>query len=99
MPQPLTGQGVAAGPVVPVPLSAAPVSCVAFSIKAPRSNAAPVYLGGAAVQTGTGYQMDPGDELQYERIQINGQPAYQLNPSDFYVAGNAGDKVTWLASP
>jgi hypothetical protein len=43
--------------------------------------------------------MDPGDEFTYERIQQNGQPAYQLRPSDFYAVGTSGDVVTWLASP
>lgn len=71
----------------------------AFTIKAPASNSNPVYLGDSAVTTSTGFQLDPGDEVDYECVNQAGQPNYQLRPSDFYAIGTVGDKATWLASP
>jgi hypothetical protein len=99
MPQPLTGQAVATGASNAVPVVPSPVPCTAFTIKAPLSNLAGVFIGPASVTSSTGYQLDPGDVFQYERLSQNGQPSYELKPSDFFVAGNSGDRVTWLASP
>lgn len=75
------------------------VEVSAFTIKAPTTNTNLVYIGDASVTTSNGHILAPGDEFQYERLQQNGQPTYQLRPSDFYVVGTASDKVSWLASP
>lgn len=80
-------------------LSNPTVEISAFTIKAPSTNTLPVYIGDASVTTSTGHVLAPGDEFQYERLQQNGLPVYQLRPSDFYVVGTASDKVSWLASP
>lgn len=73
-------------------------SCVTFIIKAPLSNASGVYIGDdASVTNSTGHQLDPGDEMTYERLAQNGQPYYQATPSKFWVwIVTPGDKVTWL---
>ncbi|MBV9485820.1 MAG: hypothetical protein JO246_07145 [Frankiaceae bacterium] len=73
--------------------------CTSFAIKAPLSNSNPCYIGVSGVTTANGYQLDPGDEVTYERVIQNGQPLYQLRPGDFYAVGTAPDRVTWLASP
>ena len=99
MPAPLSGQGVCAGPSTGVALSATAVSCTAFLMKAPLSNSGPVWIGPASVTSTSGYQMDPGDVEPYERQSQQAGNRYELNPSDLYVAGTAGDKITWLASP
>lgn len=96
MPSPLSGQVSVTGTAQA--LSASSVNVTAFTIKAPASNAASVYVGGPSVTTSTGFALDPGDSLDYQRQQENGQPTLQLNPSDFYVVGSGG-VVTWLASP
>ena len=95
---PLTGQ---VNPVsgVAQALSATQVPCVAFTIKAPASNAKPVFIGGSGVTSTTGHQLDPGDTIDYELKFQNGQPTYQLRPSDFWVIGTSPDIVTFLASP
>lgn len=80
-------------------LSATPVGAVAFTIKAPQSNANPVFIGPAGVTLTTGFQLDPGDTFDYERLSQNGQPFYQIGPNDVYAAGTSPDVVTWLASP
>ena len=99
MPSPLTGQVALSGAAQQLDSSGAAGNCKAFSIKAPLSNAKPAYIGPAAVTSGNGYQLDPGDEMSYERIAQNGQPNYELRPSDFWVVGTSGDLVAWLASP
>lgn len=96
---PLTGQVALSATPTAMDATARSGSCVAFSIKAPASNAQPAFIGGPSVSSTTGYQLDPGDELSYERISQNGQPTYVLSPADFYAVGTTGDKVTWLASP
>ncbi len=70
-----------------------------WTIKAPRSNAHPVFIGDANVTLSNGYQLDPGDEMQYEPFIQNGMPRYNLKPADFYAVGTSGDVVSWLASP
>lgn len=97
MAAPLTGQAAATGS--PVALSATPIACAAFTIKAPATNAGTVYIGAAGVSTSTGYSLDPGDVFEYERQAQNGQPLYTLTVSDFYMVGTNPDKVVWFASP
>lgn len=98
MPAPLTGQVAITGSAQA--LSASPITCQAFTIKAPVANANPVYIGASGVTTGTGYQLDPGDDFEYQRLSLQGQARYELSPSDFFAVGTAGsDKVTWFASP
>ena len=98
MSTPLYGQ--AAAGATATALSATPINCAAFEIKAPASNANPVFLGDANVTTGTGHQLDPGEIFGYQRSSFNGQVRFELKPSDFYVVGSGGgDKVTWVASP
>lgn len=99
MPAPLSGQAPCSGTNTVVPLSATPVTCVAFVIKAPVANGAPVFIGGSGMTVNNGYQLDPGDTFGYERNTQHGGNRYELSPSDFYVTGTTGDKVTWLASP
>lgn len=96
---PLHGQVALSGSAQQLDASDAAGGCVAYSIKAPLSNLQPAFIGGLAVTSGNGYQMDPGDEVTYERLSQNGQPLYQLRPSAFYAVGTSGDRVCWLASP
>ena len=98
MASPLTGQVVVTGSAQP--LSATATETFAYVIKAPASNVNPVFIGNSGVTTSTGYQLDPGDELAYERLNQAGQPIYKYDVSDWYVIGtpSAGDKCVWLAS-
>jgi hypothetical protein len=94
---PLTGQLAVTASAQP--LAAAPVPCVAFTIKAPSSNGHSVYLGASNVSASNGFVLSPGDVFTYERRSQVGSPAYQLQVSDFYALGTSGDVVSWLASP
>jgi len=96
MASPLTGQ--VAVSAVAQQLSSRITETVGYTIKAPLTNVQPVYIGASGVTTGTGYQLDPGDELQYERLNQSGQPIYKLEVSDWWVVGTSGDKLVWLAS-
>lgn len=97
MSAPLYGQVAVSGTAQVLVATARDVT--GFTIKAPASNVLPIFLGDKNVLTTTGHQLDPGDSLDYERLNQNGQPVYQLKPSDFWVVGTAPDIVTWLASP
>lgn len=96
---PLSGQIVLSGTAQP--LSATPVDTTAWSVKAPLTNVNPVFIGPPGVTTSSGHQLDPGDSMEYERSAQNGQPMYPIGPNDCYGVGtaNAGDKLTWFASP
>lgn len=94
----LTGQTAVTGTAAQLDSVFSAASCVSFLIRAPLTNTEPVFIGPAGVSTSTGHQLDQGQEFTYERINQNGQPPYQLRPSDFWVVGTSGDKVTWLAS-
>ncbi len=93
---PITGQVAVTGTAQP--LSTSPVIATAYSIKAPASNAHPVFLGKAGVLLTTGHQLDPGDSLDYQLSSQSGEPIFSLQVSDFFVVGTSGDVVTWLAS-
>lgn len=97
MTRPLYGQIAVSGSAQA--LSGTATEVQAFTIKASRANANPVFLGDQNVTTSTGHQLDPGDQFEYERSQQNGQPVYQLKPADFFVVGTSPDRVSWLASP
>lgn len=97
MPTPLYGQ-VSVSSTAQV-LSATAVNAAGFTIKAPSTNANLVYLGDSAVTSSNGHILGPGDEFTYERRDESGLPRFQLHVSDFWVAGTAGDKLSWLASP
>lgn len=86
---------------VPQPLSSVKTEVSNWSLKAPLTNTHPVYVGAAAVMVTTGYQLDPGDVLEYELRNQTGMPVLAVQPSDVYVVGTAGggDTVSWLASP
>jgi len=71
--------------------------CTVFMIKAPLSNAQPAFVGASTVTLSNGHQLDPGDQITYERDSQTGQPQYQMRPSAFWVVGTSGDVVTWLA--
>lgn len=96
MAAPLSGQITLTGTAQPL---SPPVAVTAFTIKAPLTNNLPAYIGPAGVTTGTGYQLDPGDEFEYQRQSQSGQARYELGIGDFYAVGTGPDKVTWLASP
>lgn len=71
-----------------------------IAIKAPLTNLLPVYIGSSAVTSANGYQLDPGDTMEYESKNQNlGSPEFMIAPYDLWVVGTAPDKVTWLASP
>lgn len=76
-----------------------PVGVQAWVLKAPLTNSNPIFIGPSTVTTANGYQMDPGDTFEYERITQSGAPKYELGPADVYVVGTSGDKATWFASP
>jgi hypothetical protein len=97
VPSPITGQLALTGSAQQL-TGTIPATSV-FSVKAPKSNTHPAFVGPAGVTLTTGYQLDPGDEFNYESLSQNGQPAYQLRPSDFYGVGTSPDVLTWLASP
>jgi hypothetical protein len=97
MPKPITGQ--VAVSAAAAPLTAVHVDVTAWTLKAPGSNAFPVFVGNSAVTASTGHQYDPGDTFEYERYTQNGQPKYEISPDDVYVVGTPGDKVTWFGSP
>lgn len=96
MPNLLTGQVTMTGSAVRL---TTPIQVTAYTIKAPSTNAATVYLGPSTVTTSTGYPLAPGDSLEYECGDQTGQPNLQLKPSDFYAIGTGPDVVAWLASP
>lgn len=97
MPIPLTGQITVSSTAQQIDAGQAAGKCVAFTIRAPLSNAHSVFVGASGVTSETGHQLDAGDELSYERRALNGQPFYQSRPADFWVVGTVGDVVTWLA--
>ena len=100
MASPLYGQITTTGSAQQLDPTQKAASCVAFTIKAPLSNTGAVYVGDSGVTTSTGFQLDAGDVVTYERIASNAEPYYQSRPSDFYVwIVNSGDKVSWLALP
>jgi hypothetical protein len=80
-------------------LTASPVGAKAFTIKASSANANPVFVGAPGVTTGSGFRLDPGDEIDYQRDDRNGQTRFQAQLTDFFVIGSAAsDVVSWLAS-
>lgn len=96
---PLHGQIAVSGSAQQIDPSQIAGACTAFTLKAPLSNSKPVYIGSSTVTASNGFQLDPGDELTYERASQNGQPFYQIRPADLYVVGTSPDTVSWLASP
>lgn len=58
------------------------------TLKAPKGNAAAIDIGGSAgVTLGTGFQLDPGDS-----VTVN-----VLNLSVLFIVGaNTSDKITWI---
>lgn len=96
MPAPLTGQVALSGTAQQLATTTTQ-NVKAFTLKAASSNLQPAYLGAAGVTTSTGYRLDPGEEFEYER-QLGGT-LYELAPSDIYVVGTSGDRVSWFASP
>lgn len=102
MPTPITGQAVVTGLASPVAVSTVLLpEAKAYQLKAPASNANPVFVGPANVTSTTGFQLDPGDAIEYQFTNMSGVSVFALAVSDYYVVGTAasGDKVTWLASP
>lgn len=83
----------------PQPLSAAPVACTAWILKAPASNVNAVMYGSASVTTTNGQYLDPGESFTYELGTRNGANTYQIRPSDVYVVGSGSDRISWAASP
>jgi hypothetical protein len=98
MPILLTGQAVCTGVNNAIPLSSTPIQAQAFTIKAPLTNSAKVAIGTSTVTLTTGHLLDPGETFTYQR-NTQGPTKYELEPSDFYVAGSLNDLVSWLASP
>lgn len=94
---PLYGQVPVSG--VAQPLTAQKGAKTMWVLKAPITNGNPVFIGDSQVTTGTGYQLDPGEIFEYEYKSPNLGASYELAPSDIYVVGTPGDKVTWFASP
>lgn len=101
MPAPLTGQVTTTGSAQQLDSLNVAASCTAFVIKAPLTNSnTGIFIGSSGVTTGTGHQLDPGDEIAYERIESNSAPRYPGRPSDFWVwIVTSGDKITWIAFP
>lgn len=97
MPTPIHGQVTMTGSAVQ--LSATPIICQGYTIKAPVTNAASVYIGASTVTTANGFQLDPGESFDYQNSTQHGNPAFQLNISDFFAVGTGPDKLTWFGSP
>lgn len=97
MPAPITGQVSVTGTAQPLAQPAQ--TATAYTIYALSTNSGPVYIGGAGVTVTTGHAPEPGRSMDYEKSDQSGQQRFQLNVSDFYVVGTAGDKITWFASP
>lgn len=96
MPSPLHNQIAATGTAARL---SPPLTVSVYTIKAPRTNVATVYIGGASLTTANGYPLDPGDEFTYQRNDQVAPPALSLTISDWWVVGTTGDKVAWTASP
>lgn len=96
MASPLTGQALAS---TGTPVQLGTANPQTFTIKAPAANANPVFIGGSAVTTATGHQLDPGETLSYERRSSLSGPTYQISLPECFLAGTTGDKVTWFGSP
>lgn len=97
---PFYGQLVTVGQAVKVDPQDKAGSCKAFILKGPVTNSTTgVFLGDAAVTASTGYQLDAGEQILYERLSQQGAGTfYDMRPSDMYVwIVTAGDKLTWLA--
>lgn len=90
---PLTGQVTTSG--TPQPLTETPSSPTSWIVKAPAANVSTVYIGGSAVTTGTGYPLEPGDSIEFDRRMQPGA-VYDLAPADLYVVGSGG-VAAWLA--
>lgn len=99
MPAPFTGQISLTGSAQQIDPAGVAASCKAFTIKAPLSNQQRAFIGPASVTPSTGFQLDQGDTVTYERIAQSGQPSYEQQPSDYWAVGTAGDLVTWMAFP
>lgn len=99
MASPPTGQAIGTGLTTAVPLAAANVQCQAFTLKASATNTGSVYVGGSTVTNTSGFELAPGESFTYIRTVQQGGPVFQLEPSDLFMAGSTGNKVTWLASP
>ena len=92
---PKTAQVVATA--VAQPLSLSPSSPTSWILKAPAANLSTIYIGDSTVTTATGYPLEPGDELDYDR-RIQAGAVYDLTPADLYVVGsNDGSVAAWLA--
>lgn len=94
---PLHGQVAVSS--TPTALSAVPVNSAVYTIKATATNTASVYLGASTVSTSTGHFLDPGDSFTYTPNSQHGSAALNLQVSDWYVVGNSGDHVSWVATP
>jgi len=58
------------------------------TLKAPKSNAAALDIGGSAgVTLGNGFQLDPGDSVTVNVLNLNVL---------FIVGANTSDKITWI---
>lgn len=76
-----------------------PVTVTAFELKAPIANQNTLWIGPAGVTATTGYPLEPGDRLGYERGDQHGQTRLSLTPSDIYAVGTGPDVLAWFGSP
>lgn len=90
---PLTGQVTTTGAAQP--LTTQPASPTAWLLKAPVANTSTVYIGPIGVTAVTGYPLEPGDEITFDRRPVAGG-IFDLSPGDLYVVGSGG-VAAWFA--
>lgn len=91
-----TGQVSVSG--VAAVLSATVVECKTFILKAPKANTGVIYFGDSTVTTANGFPLSAGDEFEFAFVVKNGEPVFDLLPSDIYVVGTSGDKAAWVSA-
>ena len=98
MSKPITGQVVLSG--TPQQLSTLQGFAAVISIKASPNNAHSAYIGPSGVTLTSGYELAPGETMEYEGKSSNlGLPGLEISPSDLYVVGTNPDVVSWFVSP
>lgn len=83
----------------PQVLSAAVIECKTFILKNVKTNTGTVYFGDSTVSATTGFPLAPGDEFEFAFSVKNGEPVFDLLPSDVYVVGSVnGEKASWVSA-
>lgn len=68
-----------------------------YKLKALSTNVSNIALGDSTVTASAGYMLEPGDSELYDYSIGANHPIADAGLDQWYVAGTAGDKLTWLA--